>query len=103
MPIGIQVRFMCAVSVWRHKYIILIICSLHNTHGMNTHRAGHVYLSVCMIGLLNHWIDYDEIWYRYCVIGGYPKIIHLNFLHSVTQTWHMHKLVKPEQHYWNLI
>jgi hypothetical protein len=49
--------------------------SLHDVHGKNAYRAGHVCLSVHMIQLENHWMDLDEIWYGHYAIGVYPEIV----------------------------
>jgi hypothetical protein len=57
-----------------------------------------VCLSICMIQLENHWMDLDEIWYRGCASGDYPKIIHFNFLPSVITKWWMKKLVRWDLH-----
>jgi hypothetical protein len=37
-------------------------------------------------------MDFDEIWYGHYAIGGYPKIVHSNFLQLVIPTWQMHEL-----------
>jgi hypothetical protein len=79
-----------------------VMRSLHNVHGMNAYRAGHVCLfvrpSVRMVQLENSWTDLDEIWYGDYAIGDYPKIVLLNFLKSVISTWRKNKLVRWDRH-----
>jgi hypothetical protein len=61
-----------------------IMCSLHNVYEINVYRSD---LSVCMIQLVNHWTDLDDIWCGNYATEVYPKIVLFSFLHSVLLTW----------------
>jgi len=54
-------------------------------------------LSVCLcvtpFELLKKLTEFHEILYELDATGGYPNLIHLNCLHSVTTTWLTHELV----------
>jgi hypothetical protein len=40
-------------------------------------------VSVHMIQLGNHCMDWDEVWYGHYAMGAYPEILSFNFLQSV--------------------
>jgi hypothetical protein len=63
---------------------------------MNTYRAGHVCLPVCIIQFKN-WMDLDEIWYGYYAIGHYSKVVLFSFPQLIIPTWQANKLMEWDQ------
>jgi hypothetical protein len=60
------------------------MCYLHDVHEVSTYRAGPVCLSMRMIHLKDCWTDLGEISYGFYAIVVYSKIVHFDFLHSIT-------------------
>jgi hypothetical protein len=76
----------------------IIMHFLHIVHEMNTYRAAHVCLSLCMIQLEKHWMDLVEIWYGGYAIGDYPKNHTLQFPAVNNITMADNKLVRCYLH-----
>lgn len=53
--------------------------------------AKNTLMYVCMIQLMNHWSDLDEISHECYPIWDFPKIVLFNYLQSAAPTWQTNK------------
>jgi hypothetical protein len=66
---------------------------MYSLHDMQKKKT-HVWeiMSVCpLFQRENKWMNSDKILYKEYVNGGYPKLVHFNFLQLVIITRQMHK------------